>query len=214
MDTQAEIPSTSLSQEDSRPASSPTNWELCCLCQQNSSEKLTNATSSGYLTLANNIPQFHKMNCMPILFDPKRLDDGDGIQLTLERNKARYHVPCHIKFKTSRLERKRKSVSTSEEKGEVSSTKFTCSSLNKTSTAAEEEDGECFICNQPEKIKNLRQAMTMPLHTKLQRCAENLLDGNLLAKLSAGDLVSQEYKYHATCLTRVSLVKLTKERSQ
>ena len=45
--------------------------------------------------------------------------------------------------------------------------------------------------------------MTLPLHAKLQRCAENLLDDKLLAKLSAGDMVSQEYMYHAACLTGV-----------
>ena len=80
MDTQTEMPSCS-SQENS--TSSKTNWDLCCLCQHDTVEKLVDATSSGYETLASNIPQFYKLNCMPIMFDPKQLDDGDGIQLTL-----------------------------------------------------------------------------------------------------------------------------------
>ena len=200
MDTQTEMPSCS-SQENS--TSSKTNWDLCCLCQHDTVEKLVDATSSGYETLATNIPQFYKLNCMPIMFDPKQLDDGDGIQLTLERNKATYHESCKLKFKTSKLERKRKSTS-SEEKCEVPSAKFTRSSLNKTSAEADSETmGECFICNQTDTKKNLHEAMTLPMTTKLRKIAQNLLDDNLLAKLSVGDVVSQEYKYHAICLTRV-----------
>lgn len=194
---------SSSSHEDST-STSTTNWKLCCLCQHNTSEKLLDATSSGYLTLASNIPQFYKMNCMPILLDPKRLDDGDGIQSTLEKNKATYHNSCKLKFKTSKLERKRKSLSTPEEKCEVSSAKFTRSSINKTCTEVDsEKKGECFICNQTDTTMNLRQAMTLQLHNKLKKCAENLLDDNLLAKLSVGDVISQEYMYHAICLTKV-----------
>ena len=63
--------------------------------------------------------------------------------------------------------------------------------------------GECFICDQSDPVKNIRKTMTLSLHARLQRCAENLLDGELLAKLSGGDMVAQEYMYHAACLTGV-----------
>ena len=45
--------------------------------------------------------------------------------------------------------------------------------------------------------------MTSSLHEKLQRCAMNLLDEKLLAKLSAGDIVSQHHMYHPSYLTGV-----------
>ena len=140
-------------------STSTTNWKLCCLCQHSTTEKLLNATSSGYLTLASNIPQFYKINCMPIPLDPNTLDDGDEIQLTLEKNNATYHKSCKLKFQTSKLERKRKSVSTSEEKCEVPSAKFIRSSLNKICTTVDsEKKGECFICNQTDTTMNLHQA--------------------------------------------------------
>jgi hypothetical protein len=47
----------------------------------------------------------------------------------------------------------------------------------------------------------LHEAMTMQLNTRLHQCAQNLQDQNLLAKLSAGDVVAQELKYHRACLT-------------
>ena len=80
------------------------------MCQCKTGERLVDPTGVAYVTLATNIPQFYNMNCMPIHFDPKRLDDGEGILLTLQRNKATYLESCKLKFKTSKLERKRKSV--------------------------------------------------------------------------------------------------------
>ncbi len=81
------------------PNEHKTNLEICCLCQENTSERLVDLSGVGYITLATNIPQFHDWNAMPIPFDPKRLDDGDGILKTFENNKARYHESCMLKFK-------------------------------------------------------------------------------------------------------------------
>jgi hypothetical protein len=43
--------------------------------------------------------------------------------------------------------------------------------------------------------------MTMQLNDRLNQYAQNLQDEKLLAKLSVGDAVAQELKYHAGCLT-------------
>jgi hypothetical protein len=43
--------------------------------------------------------------------------------------------------------------------------------------------------------------MTMQLNDKFNPCAQNLQDEKLLAKLSIGDAVAQELKYHAGGLT-------------
>ena len=45
--------------------------------------------------------------------------------------------------------------------------------------------------------------MTKNLYERLNNCAEVLEDKKLIAKLSAGDLVAQEAKYHLNCLTTV-----------
>ena len=42
--------------------------------------------------------------------------------------------------------------------------------------------------------------MTMKLNKKINDCAKTLNDGKLLAKLSAGDVIAQELKYHPACL--------------
>ena len=103
-----------------------TNWDLCCLCQERTKEVLRTSSGGGYLTLATNIPEFYNLNSMPIPFDPKRLDEGDGILQTLEKNKAKFHESCRLKFNTSKLERKSKS--SKQETEEVSPSKVTRSS--------------------------------------------------------------------------------------
>ena len=46
----------------------------------------------------------------------------------------------------------------------------------------------------------LSEAMTMEVNKSLNECERNLGDTALLAKLSASDVVSQEFKYHPACL--------------
>ena len=43
--------------------------------------------------------------------------------------------------------------------------------------------------------------MTMNLNNRLNECARNVNDGKLLARLSIGDAIAQELKYHLECLT-------------
>ncbi|CAG2256073.1 unnamed protein product [Mytilus edulis] len=46
----------------------------------------------------------------------------------------------------------------------------------------------------------LREAATYGIDNRVRECAQKLQDTALLAKLSAGDLVAQEAKYHVKCL--------------
>ena len=48
--------------------------------------------------IANNVPLFHAINELPIVLDPARLDEGNGIEETLKRNKAKYHQSCRLLF--------------------------------------------------------------------------------------------------------------------
>ena len=42
--------------------------------------------------------------------------------------------------------------------------------------------------------------MTMNLDKRLNDCVQTLNDEKLMAKLSGGDAIAQELKYHSTCL--------------
>ena len=69
------------------------NLDRCILCWQNNKKKLIQpglspreVDQTGYQTFARNIPLFAEINDLPILFNPARLDEGDGIESTLKRN--------------------------------------------------------------------------------------------------------------------------------
>lgn len=173
-----------------------TDWTKCCLCQLDKKEDIIcppisyKSEHDGYNNIAKNVPQFKAMNALPILLDPVRLDEGNGIEATLRRCKAKYHQNCRLKFNNTKLERARKREATSEASGE---------SLTKV-PRKKAKVSECLLCEKEEPVASLRQCMTMTINDKLNKCAQTLSDGMLLAKLSKGDVVALELKYHPACL--------------
>ena len=77
-------------------------------------------TENGYSLLGRNIPLFLAVNELPNRMDPKRLDDGTGIEATLRRNEAQYHASCRILFSNSKLERAKKISSPAADRDESS----------------------------------------------------------------------------------------------
>ena len=55
----------------------------------------------------------------------------------------------------------------------------------------------CFLCDQVgDASATLHKAITSKLTQSVNQCSLQLQDQKLIAKLSAGDLVAQEAKYH------------------
>lgn len=181
------------------PVRFKTDWSKCCLCQQEKNDEQlksphsnpTNRESDGYSNIATNVPQFQAINALPVILDPGRLDEGGGIEDTLRKNNAMYHQSCRLLLSNTKLERamKRTLTETNEEKG-----------YKKQRRSSNYSTLQCFLCDKEDKDINLRKAMTMKLNERLNRCATILNDVKLLAKLSAGDIVAQEFKYHPACL--------------
>ena len=153
----------------------------------------TKGADDGYGLLARNIPQFHSVNQLPIKLDPARLDDGSGIQETLKTNHAQYHASCRILFNNTKLQRAQKRKRPTGDGDESNSSRNKVPRRGPTPQKA-----ECFLCE--EEGGEVREAMTMKLNKKVNKCTKRISDGKLLAKLSAGDVVAQELKYHPTCL--------------
>ncbi len=63
------------------------------------------------------------------------------------------------------------------------------------------EAEQCFFSGKPASgSETMRHAATFGLDAHVRKCALQLQDQSLLAKLSAGDLIALEAKYHAQCL--------------
>ena len=60
-----------------------------------------------------------------------------------------------------------------------------------------------FVCKKNDLASNLRLASTLKLDKKVRECAILLNDSKLIAKLSTGDLIAVEAKYHAACLVKL-----------
>ena len=50
---------------------------------------------SGYKSLAKHLIQFQSLRYMPIAIDVRRIDDGDGFEVTMMRHQASWHKTCH-----------------------------------------------------------------------------------------------------------------------
>jgi len=135
--------------------------------------------------------------------DIQRLDDGKGIDATLIGNNAKCHNSCRLKFNTIKLLRvqsrkKSQVLSTSIEE----SPKFFRESLDRadSSTSTHFDMFQCSLCDKHSPVSDLREAMTMQVYQRLRHCAATLQDEQFLAKLSAGDVIAQEFKYRPACL--------------
>ena len=144
--------------------------------------------------IATNVPLFHTLNEMPLVLDRARLDEGGGIEETLKKNKAQYHQSCRCQFQNYRLERARKRQPSTGSSQSIDG----CIKLRRTSHAIGQP--ECFVCDEEEPKSDLRQVMTMNLDKRLNDWAQTLNDDKRMAKLSGGDAIAQELKYHSTCL--------------
>jgi len=73
--------------------------------------------------------------------------------------------------------------------------KFTRACSGATTSKAKKS---CFFCGS--SLETLHEASTFNIDTVVRECAHQLQDKVLIAKLSAGDMISQETVYHAKCL--------------
>ena len=195
--------STSESQSDVEKPSELNDWKKCAICQRNKDESLQCPAESkrqsdfgaGYKTLAENIKRMIELDCLPSDVNPVKLDEGGGIEITLMRNKARWHKTCSLQFNTTKVKRAEKRAL---KQDPSVGGKYTRSSATLTVGKSNEV---CFICEEFGSRSNcLHNVSTLRLDARVRECAYTLQDEKLLAKLSEGDLVALEASYHASCL--------------
>lgn len=194
-------PSTSIPTADTVEVD--TDWDKCVLCQDVKGEALQCPATSrrknagaGYKTLAENLAAFKNINCLPssILF---RLG-WQNTEEILTSHKAKWHDSCRLQYNKTKLDRATKRHASSAESADDStSKKFIRRNSGKSTDATE----LCFFCDKPAELNEpLHRASTFGLDAHVRECALQLQDENLLAKLSTGDLIALEAKYHVQCL--------------
>ena len=104
-------------------------------------------------------------------------------------------MTCRLQFNKTNLKRAEKRKWCIED-NTVASKKFTRQSIDVAPPSTE----TCFFCGMPPVGETLRNASTFQVDVRVRQCAVKLQDTALLAKLSAGDMIAQEAKYHTQCL--------------
>ena len=180
-----------------------TDWSKCVLCQEETSEKLLCHASSkqsrlgaGYVNLAEDLILFNDNACLPKSLDISRLNDGNGIEETLRNHCAKFHTTCRLLYSKSRLQRaiKRKHPGDESDSEEQRNTGHR-HPRQKTNTLV------CLFWDKPGSLTEpLHEAMIDQVTHRVKQCAITLLDERLMAKVSSGDLVASEAKYHTKCL--------------
>ena len=147
--------------------------------------------------------EFQQIGKQPVPVNISLLDEGDGISQTLEQHEARWHNSCRLKCSSSRLARAQTTRSINEDINEANQS--TSHYIRPRSSHTSEDDSrvirKCFFCDEPESKNHILHDAMMPKVTeRVKRCAIELQDQKLIAKLSSGDLVAQDARYHANCL--------------
>ena len=82
-----------------------TDWTDCIICQKATTEALRCSAESkrgtqgaGYKNLADLLQGFHMAGELPKSLDLSRLDDGGGIEATLNEHKAKWHELCRLLY--------------------------------------------------------------------------------------------------------------------
>ena len=174
------------------------DWTKCPICGKAGNEDLRCPLDSlqgngeeVYGKFLKAVQGFQEINAMPVKLEVTT--DKLTVESFLE-NQAKWHKSCYLKFNLTKLQRAEKSS-----KGKkrcldppVEERKSECHSSSTSLQVA------CIFCN--DESGQLYNCSTMGLDQELRQMATGLQDTSLLSRISGGDLIAIEAKYHINCL--------------
>ena len=193
------------------------DWTQCVLCQQDTEETLIcpgfsrkQATGAGYKTLADSLLAFDRIDRLPKTINLSSLDEGEGIESSFRCHNASWHDTCRLQYNKTKLQRA--------EKRKPSRESSPLKKYLRHNKGEKTPSEKCFFCDESAEGKTLHNVSTFQLDACVRQCAYKLENKPLLAKLSSGDLIAQEGKYHAECLASLynkarNLDKSTEDRT-
>ena len=171
----------------------------------NRTEPLTSAHSKrrdigrGYQSLAENLVKFNELEKLPKTLQLDRIDEGQGIEAAMVANEAKWHHTCMLRYNTTML-RRAKRTHPSPENTRRDDVPHKHSRLRSSITDASGSKTSCFFCGQSAGSDDLHEASTFQIDRRVRESATLVEDTLLLEKLSMGDMVALEAKYHTKCL--------------
>jgi hypothetical protein len=158
---------------------------------------------SGYASLAEDLLRFQTLQHMPLDINVGRLDDGDGIESTLNAHRAEWHKKCRLKFnKKSFAKQSQRELMTGNKQSATHRPNVEAVHTRSTQSHPKSTDlyTACFFCNEPAGSAGLHKASTYNIDGNVRACALKVGDSALLTKLAAGDMIAIDAVYHHDCL--------------
>ena len=142
-----------------------------------------------YHTIGKNLFEFREMDVLPTALKKRLalLSSPEELSKLLMDKRAGFHKSCTGMYNKQKLERKRKSY-------EKQSRKMT-----RLSTSLKNFSENCLFCEEYDPQQELHECLSIPTSNRVKAMAEDLEDFKLLGKLSEGDMVTTEAKYHNKC---------------
>lgn len=217
---------------ESVPASEGIDWSKCCFCQELGGNLVCPGNNpnvairnKGYESIAANLNRLVKYRySFPSKYPITCLDDGRGIQITLQENKAKWHKKCALNYGGNKIDLIIKRLSEKPPElciNEASTSVSQPHELPSKSTRSKVDivkpkEIKCFICKKEgTKKEPLHLSETPDFYNTIKSYAEILCDTELLAVLyTQGDLIAQEGRYHRLCLSRLYTAARKKSSSK
>ena len=167
------------------------DWSLCILCQSEHGdlvdpEKSTRKTYCGYKSLSSRMLEFHSLNALPLPINVEQLFGEhvgeNGMANNLKAHHAKWHQSCYKLFDNQKLTRVRIDSNRKRKHPEISSPETRRSYTSQSNVGS--LNVKCFFCN--DESGDMHQALTMSLDANVRKCATDMSDLNIIAKLSEG----------------------------
>ena len=175
------------------------DWNLCIICQENTTEPLkcplhnpiaSSDQTGPYESFSANVQQFREVNALPtpIFFE------ADECAASFSMHNASWHKSCHLKYNNSKLAKaKKRNACMSEQDPEIRCSKHQAIT-----------NDDCMFCEKGCEEGSLHQVLTFDADTNIRAMVAELQDTRLLAKIvDVGDLIAREAKYHLKCLVNL-----------
>ena len=134
------------------------DWTKCIICQEDVSKQPLNdpaagaseKSGDGYKSLSSNIQAFYELKAMPLELKQTIVDLGRSMEDTFQRNQAKWHKSCYLKFNNTKLERKRKALK--RRQTDTTSDTVACKRAKRGIAFTFPQNHTCFFCDQKGQI--------------------------------------------------------------
>lgn len=168
------------------------DWTLCIICQKDTAEDLRSPTINPldvYNAFVKKFQEFKRLDSLPVEMELE--EDGSALM----NHQAKWHKRCHQKFNNAKLERAK-----GKRQREESADNPDQEACRPKRRPSERNKNMCIFCDVGGS-ETLHEFSTFNANRSINQMATDMDDMDMLVKISGGDLVALEAKYHFNCLS-------------